>query len=211
MSPWGHLRPPASTLLWDFLVADKSLERWILGPIRIYNWSFSLMILKYFKLEKLLSHQFLCLLFHNREERRHWRKAQTELLFYFYVSHARGNSDILDSLLIALMHRKARLCLAPKAEPIMVTIYWKTWWNGILKADSPWCSEFIKIYFSSCNIDCSPFLKNTKIRGGCFPSARAKDTLCLWTLVPCTSIFQILVFGPCYMNSLLLGLIYWLD
>lgn len=82
------------------------------------------MVVEHFKLAKLFPHPFLCLLFHNREERRKGRKAQTEILFYFCVSHVRGKAGNLDSfLLIALTHIRARLSLAPKAERIMVTIY----------------------------------------------------------------------------------------
>jgi len=38
----------------------------------------SLMILEYFKIAKLFPHPFISLFFHNREERRKGRKAQTE-------------------------------------------------------------------------------------------------------------------------------------
>jgi len=46
------------------------------------------------------------------------------MLFYFCESHAREKAGNLDSLLlIALTHIRARLSLAPKAEPVTVTIY----------------------------------------------------------------------------------------
>lgn len=149
---WEPQLPLFSKKVWDFLVAGKSLERWDLSPIWIYNLSFSpshdFGILRISK--TIFPPIFFASVFiigrKGGKGRRH------RLKFYFTSVWAvwgkkAGNLDSF--LLIVLTHIRARLSLAPKAEPIMVAIYWKTWWNKILKADSPWCSEWIKIYFSS--------------------------------------------------------------
>lgn len=38
---WEPQLPPFSKQVWDFLGTDKSLERWILSPMWIYNSSFN--------------------------------------------------------------------------------------------------------------------------------------------------------------------------
>lgn len=136
--------------VWDFPVADKDLERWILKPIWIYNLLFNQSqdfgITQVIKI--IFPHIYLSSF--SQQGGKKERNPQTELFISMWAVQGKG-------WLLRFLPphypdtHKGHAQFGSRAEPIMVAIYWKTWWNKILKVDNAWCSELIKIHFCSWN------------------------------------------------------------